>query len=412
MILHINSSHRLFAILFISLLPFVACQVATNADPTAKLPTIAEATVSVPIPTLVPPTLPPTDVPMLTSETSRLPTATSTPILTQSVFIQSVYPTETQLPAFDAADTSKILFRSLGTWLMHSDGTGLHQIDENLYPLSWSPSGERLLLFRDNKLYLADRDGADIRLLYEDPSSSDFWGSEWLTDEIVLLQSWVTQFDPHVYYLNVLTGELRIPEPNYWRTIKAVAPHGEFWIQRSAEGLSIVNLNDTIIPILEGITISDEDWVNYPEIAFSPNGREIAFTGCYENISSSCAVFRAAISAEGVSSLQAIIDLGDFRSIRQVAFSFDGQYLAALYRDEQLAIWNLESNEPAFYWLFQEKIQPLYIMWAPTSWVLLYEVYSTSPAYTGFKVLDVETGATQVITDGSIAAHIQAWDWR
>jgi hypothetical protein len=53
--------------------------------------------------------------------------------------------------------------------VMNADGTGKRLVIPSGYAAVWSPDGERIAFGRRDRLYIADADGGDVRLLWSRP---------------------------------------------------------------------------------------------------------------------------------------------------------------------------------------------------------------------------------------------------
>ncbi len=134
-------------------------------------------------------------------------------------------------------------------WLSRADGSDPKRILEDMGDISvvsWSPSGDRLLVLRGAQLWLVDRDGSNLRSL--DVLHTGAWGlpmPQWSPDgtliayseEVVALEKKDGELDPGMefqyattYLVNAQTGERRalVPEHSVGDLYPAWSPDGRY----------------------------------------------------------------------------------------------------------------------------------------------------------------------------------------
>lgn len=367
-----------------------ACQtisLAQTAIPTPPLPTAAA--------TVATAESRPTDKPARTP----LRQLTSTP---------TVKATPMARPTDVTGLQSTVLFERNGsTWVMDGDGARARPIAEGFIPWSWSPSGRYLLLQRNCGLYVAEADGSNPQLLYEfEPTCQIGATSGWLTDDVVLVELRPAQFDPRIYYLDVNTGELRKPEPDYQRSLEAISPAGRFWIQFGATNFEITDLSGSRVEILQ-----DFEYVVYttqpfldPNIVILPSGQRIIFRSC---VSEACHIYLADINGRELMQAQPIFDRG-YDGVSNLSVSPDGHFLSFLHK-QALYFLDLETNVVAYHWPWNDIISGVPHLWSPDSRVIIYRSWSEATGGQGIVKLDIQTGHTQLLLQGMDTDYLHDW---
>lgn len=320
----------------------------------------------------------------------------------------------------EADKQSKIAFERDGAWLMNGDGSEQIRISEDLRPVGWSPSGDQLLLANENNLYLANGNGTEQKLLYNNPDLQSLWGTSWLDDETILLQVWYDYENTHAHYLDVKTGNVEQLSPDEWRLILAVSPNSDFLIQWSVKGYEIVDRDGHKTPILTNFDLYyvSPKPIHDPSIVFLPDGNEIIFAGCPiidEQPIAQCFLYRAAVSAKGLSTPDAFFVIHEeIRNLSNLSISTDGHYLSFIYSEEILAIWDLASDQMVAEWdLDLGRGGGLkYVLWSPYSSIVIYPKMDDATGFFGLNQLNVETGEFRTLIDFEDPEVEFAWDWR
>jgi hypothetical protein len=366
-----------------------------------------------------------------TAETTNIqkytPNPTSTEIIRLTPTIQSTSsPTSSTTPQTEETVTatcqSYIVFRRPGdgttdTWLVKPDGSDAHMVASGYLPEFWSPSGRHLLLYKPGALYVAYADGSNPEPVYQ-LEGMDLGFSQWLTDEMLLVE---VRYDiyspPHIYYLNLNTGELQKPNPDYQRLIEAVSPMGTFWLQSTIEDIEIADLSgNRIIAYLPGGAGSTQPLLN-PGIAFIPGTDAVIHRGCVGDpvgSSESCHIYRTEISNEEAGIPQAIFDVDPDSMIGGFRVSPDGRYLAFTYDTSttnwQLYLLNLETLNIDYQWLYPDQSNAERFLWSPDSEWVLIPFSNHKTGWFGMSILNIKTGEIETVTDGSYPDSF--WDWR
>lgn len=296
--------------------------------------------------------------------------------------------------------------------MMSGHGQNLQKIAENAAPLLWSPSGKHLLFQRGNQLFTADTVGTKPKLLYEDKSIYQI-GAEtgWLNDSIVLLQVWLDKFDPHIYYLNVETGTIQKPSPDYWRVLEAVSVKGQYWIQSSDAGFEIADLAGRRVPILQDFNFSHTTQPAFdPNIVFLPSGEAAFFSAC---VSGSCSIYRAEFPDRQPGSVRVIFEWGKEgeRNLWNLSVSPDGRYLAFVLGENELQILDVGSQTEVYKCPWRESYYPVYYIWSPFSDAIIYASQNEGSKYLGIRRLEVSTCQSQFLTDGTFQDEIADWKY-
>jgi Tol biopolymer transport system component len=281
-------------------------------------------------------------------------------------------------------------------------------VQVDFQPFSWSPSGKHLLLYRDKGLYISDADGSNLRLVYttRNPISR---GTSWLNDDTILLEILVDQSEPHVYYLDVNSGNVHKPDLDYWRFIEAVSPNGDFWIQSSSKGLEIASVDgkrSVILGEYEHVNRTTQPYLN-PNIVLLPDERGLVFAGC---INKDCYIYLTDLAERQVLSVRPIFELGNTIPVSNFRVSPNGTYLSFVDNQNELHILNLATNKVEYQWLWNIPMGPLYYVWSPDSSAIAAPFFDDkTKRYVGLAVLDIVTGTWQQITQSSTVEYILGW---
>lgn len=331
----------------------------------------------------------------------------------------SIAPTITPLPTTTSNPTgwqSYILFeRSEDTWIASPDGSDIRMIAQGYVPIAWSPSGLYLLLYREGGVYIAEADGSNPRLVYQRNQNNTvyLW---WVTDDWVLVEVRPSVLESFVSYLKVATGELITEDPDYERIIEAVSPTGEFWFQHTDIGFEIADLagNRTVIEVPG--PGGEPHPMFYPNLVFTPWGDAIIHLGCFPPISiDTCYLFRSWIQNYEVVGSEILLPEGGDEHIISSSFqvSPDGQYVAIIYSYYPQVIikfFNLQSLTIDYEWNYPGPPSQPVFFWSPDS-DMIAVVYNNidEGRVHGIVTLNMTTGESQIITDGTINDFMKDW---
>jgi hypothetical protein len=235
----------------------------------------------------------------------------------------------------------------------------------------------------------------------------------WLTDEWILADIRPDILEAYVTYINPITGEVRNEEPDYFRIVEDVSPTGKFWFQRTLAGLEIADLpgNRTIVEI-PGPGGEPQPML-HPNLVFTPRGDAIIHLGCPDpNSYETCYLFRSLIQGSSVIRSEILLpDDGILSSAFQV--SPDGRYVAIIYPyypQSIIKILNLQTLTIDYEWNYPGSYAQPFFLWSPDS-TLVALSYNNPPegkSY-GIVVLNISTGESTIITDGSTFDFMVDW---
>jgi hypothetical protein len=164
------------------------------------------------------------------------------------------------------------------------------QLADGFVPVSFSPSGETLLLVHDGDLYLADHLGDDPVLIYKSDEVYVSYASRWLDENRVILQFFTgTRTVRGTAYLDLSSGNEPVPiSGDKWR-IFAVSRDGTSWIEgivdytnESRREPILVFPDGSKIPLWEDYIVLYFDIsssLSFSQIDFLPDGRGAVFSG-------------------------------------------------------------------------------------------------------------------------------------
>lgn len=320
-----------------------------------------------------------------------------------------------------ASQRMEIVFkRNDDIWATDPNGAEARIISKGVTGLWWSPDDRRVAICREAELYIANVNGSeysepDSELVFSDHDSIGFRPCLWLSNDLVLIQIWLDGLWSQVSYVDVNQGTAQKADAGEWAIIEAVSPERNLWVQRSAGGLWVVDTMDNQEPILQefDVTLSD-DILRDPAIAFSPEGDSIVFIGHPKDDQGSIwQIYSAEISSQGISSLDPVYSPKEFRSIQSPRLAPDGQHLAFIFDQMNLHILNMDDHEVKHSWPFEERLPPSYFLWSPDSAAVVYAYHNEQTGFFGLKRMNVETGETTIVTDGTFPAYESplAWQW-
>ncbi len=343
-------------------------------------------------------------------------TSTNTPILAINTQVNNSQPTETSNTCI-----SEVLFERHNaslpeSWFIRPDGSDEHKITSGYHPEVWSPSGSYLLLYKPGSLYVANVDGSEIHIVYE-LNGADLSFSRWLTDELILVEVRYNLYDPHIYYLYLTNGQIIKPDPDYQRMLLAISPDGTYWIQYTAEGIEIADINENRMVVdIAGGAGSLEPLFN-PGIAFIPGGNSIIHQGCIGEPPQSdriCHLYRTEISSSGIGSSQSIFDFTANSDIGGFRVSPDGRFVAFTIYEPLESQWyiyilNINTKKIDYRWPYTYRGNAERFIWSPGSDSILLPYMKNPTSWDGMSILSIKTGQSKILTDGRILDIFQDW---
>lgn len=300
-----------------------------------------------------------------------------------------VVPTETQV----VAKQSFILFQQgADTWITKADGSNAERIAAGYHPYSWSPDSQHLLLGKGNSLYVAQFDGSQPKLIYEDQGLYQISaGTQWLTNDLVLLETQPDQFDSRLALLNIETNEVKDVGRGSWRILEAVSHTGEFWIASSDDGFEIASLEGRRI-LLQDVQSHTTQPVFDPNVVILPTNNEVVYSKCSDG---ACAIYRMSISAPA-SSPQIIFEWSN-QNLWNLSASPNGKYLAFILGEKEILFLNLLTGAIEHRWPWHGLSYPAFYLWSPEARAIVCESSEENTSSSRIVRLDIETGQRQEI---------------
>lgn len=313
--------------------------------------------------------------------------------------------------------------------ILNVDSGEVHYFDDQRRLYSWSPSGKQLLFSMGEDLYIADADGSNPRLAYDEGEINTlswpagftptdfkgFWLAQWLTDDIVLLSfttiDYAAPLNPFLYSLDVDQGSLNSIDLDNWHVILNISPDGTFWLQGSENGIQLATIDGKNTPVWPDFFDTGSGFLpNGPSLyPILPDGGSFVFDACFE-FGQNCHIFRATIVNLEILTIEPIFPTEPYH-LENLQISPDGQYLAFVQSDDFLYIINLRSNTLVFKLPWNEIYSPAQLFWSPDSQTLAY-ASATSDGHEikfGINGINIETGEISVITNTRTAVHLLDW---
>ncbi|MCI0580501.1 MAG: hypothetical protein L0332_23420 [Chloroflexi bacterium] len=337
---------------------------------------------------------------------------------------------ETPLPTTEIESTSQpdptesrsviLIGSGIQYWILDTDTGSMTQLPEGYQAYSWSPSGEYLLLWsvpvESRGLYIADSDGSNPRLLEEYTLGAPAAESKWLTDSLILVQN-LDRLEPRIFYVDANSGEIQNPEEGYGRTLEAVYPFGEYWIQsiEDTSAIEIADLSGNRVEILQdfpNVRSTTQPSIR-PNITLVPSGEAAIFPACVsgsEPNKSECHYWLANVTGQGVESVRSIYNLGEYLQGSQFQVSPDGRYLAFSDIPGWIYFLNLDTYEADYRWP-TESGQLHSLIWSPDSRFIAYGVDNIETGNFKLVIINIESGEVTELLDGNGPAP-RLMDWQ
>ncbi len=332
-----------------------------------------------------------------TTEGTPIPILTDMPINFHSIIL------------FDGGESPR------GTWIYSVDKRDSQEVVSNYFSIDWSPSGNALLLFNDQNLYISNPDGSDIQLILSDKEA--WYGPHWLTEELILLDSY--NLDSHrirVDLLNISTGELQALDEDIDYEIIAVSPSRDFWFQLNTETQQMEIAN------IDGYRAKVEIPGGWGEIGeqrmqFLPSAKTVITEGCEGNTpgaGTACHIYSSEITNQAISNTISIYNEEPWMHIVNFLVSPDGKYLAIYYfgdpnnHDMMISFLNLETLSIDYKYIFPNHISDEYL-WSPDSTMIATPYWNDSKQTGGIQLMNIYDGKLKLIPLGNYIPLITSW---
>lgn len=311
--------------------------------------------------------------------------------------------------------------RDSNSWLIDITNDRDIPFADGFVTFPWSVSGKYMLLYytpvEGRGLYLANADGSNLSFISNEFGSPSF-ESQWLTDDLVLLQFYLNHGTEYVIHLlNIEDKRLERVEHGHGRIIEAVSPSGDFWIQSVYQTgtFELATPEGDVIEILHefpGFQKSKQPFTD-PNIVFTPFGESIIFDACEgpeilnEN---TCYIYLAEVSANGVGDVLPIFNLGNLRNVSYLQVSPDGKYLSFINHKQEIVFINLDNYVIDYQWPWANHSN--YYFWSPNSKSIVYESFDEEiQQYRGLSIMEIETGEEVMVTDGESVERVFDWQF-
>ena len=266
-------------------------------------------------------------------------------------------------------------------------------------PISWSPSGENLLLLNPEQgLFIADTFGENPRLLFDTELGKVGRSSWWLNNETLILTIH-SQDDIQVGVLDIADNRFELMALDVIQWVQAVDPSGRFWIEYLPAETSQAFIDGTRKALLDnyrGLSGSLQPHLD-PNIVFLPSGSGLLFRGCVSS-NQTCHLFLAEISGDEILEPQPIIPIETSISYRVAP---NEEYIG-IVADEQFLLVSLITRTTIHQWPWVDTLEsPPSIAWSPNSDQVATAFVQLDRR--GIAVLDIQSGAIEelLVDDGS-----------
>ena len=271
----------------------------------------------------------------------------------------------------DNVDTqSLILYEDhMSGGFFNVDTGGIFTFTDGLMPIGWSPTGDKLLLINnmDGGLYIADKLGREMEMLFIPEIGVVGKDTRWLTDDMILAVVEIDMGDPllshpEISIINLQTGEVQQLEDSSGSLLLAVSPTGNYWLEH--RGKTVVVYEDgSSNTFAGGIQLSSNglhEWYK-PMIAFLPDGTGLFFIYCESNL---CSIYLSKVIEGEISSGIPVYQLGKTITADSIRVSPNGISLAwydpwgsefTIFDIENLIVkntitWPMKKSEVKFIW--------------------------------------------------------------
>jgi hypothetical protein len=265
-----------------------------------------------------------------------------------------------------------------------------YSLPDDLIPLGWSPTGDRLLLADVNgpSVYTTDRLGRNPTEVFsvESDQVENDWGW-WLSENEIIIAGRTSDGAGttwQYYLVNLESGSSVAFDPNETWQIYDVATNGGFWIE-GWEEVEIVYTDHSRTPLWDKGDVKADITPNISYLSIYPDNCGIVFIGCTGDRTQgdrSCSIYNEVLNSEGKSSVVPLYLLGDAVYAYSLEVSPDSRYLAFVDYWMNLIVIDLSDGTLAYKRTlpFTSRATP-HIVWGPDSNNIAIDIDTTEEGH-------------------------------
>jgi len=284
------------------------------------------------------------------------------------------------------------------TYVLDLPSGEARKIAAGFIPEGFSPSGKMILLNGVNQIHIqpSDTSAQGVIVTLQDLDCPQIEETAWLNENMILIRA-SGGADSCLYVYSLSEGQIIRKEKDYPGFDILPTPGGEFWLQRTVNGLEGRDLSGTTVSygILQ---FSYQPGVRY-DLAFSPNGTQLAYIE--ENT-----LWKADFSFAGLDHSRQLLYQAD-NLLPDLRWSPDGRLLAFLeYAPDQnqtlITLLNAKNGKQENQWPWPGRGSQL--LWGPDSRQILS--YANTPF-----ILDISSGEISYPFGEETGGVYLLYDW-
>jgi hypothetical protein len=281
----------------------------------------------------------------------------------------------------------------------------------NLWPIGRSPSGKQWLFSGKYSLYVANADGAEIRLVFQS-AHLPYLRPIWISENEILVNAYPEDLlqEPSIYQINLETGKSGLIKVDGIDFVQSSFPTQRLWIGDDYdEGRLFIVDERTTTPILEDYDVRGDPY-NFSPIQFLPVTGEFIFIATQGE--------RHGFWKSSLSNPEAhiLFEAKEGGSIRDFQVSPSGKYLGFVYQilsELIFTVLDIDSKLVQYQWSFPYTLGSSRFQWSPDErYIVLFyqsaEYGSITEINSGIEVMDITTGKTSVLLKEDVIAIV---DW-
>lgn len=285
--------------------------------------------------------------------------------------------------------------------------------------LGWSHPGNKWLLSGKHALYVANPDGSNLHMVYEDPQYT-FTYSWWLSDNLILINAYSDlQLPPRIYILDLTTEKIDDVTTEDAPKFTAAVSLRNTWIEASWDSgkMQVNDVSNRPYHLFDEMRIRLSPF-DSSDIEFLSNADQIIFIASQNADSQQGSSWKLFLASTLNDSLSLLFEAEKNSTINKFRISPDGRYLAFTYstgKDTFINFLNLQTKKIDYKWVYPywpDSNSPFF--WSPDSKFIVLPYVSSGPwtvptTRSGIQIMNISNGETKLIVDSQ---NVRIIDWQ